>query len=421
MKALYITQHFATPDSSTGSRHWWATRELLNKGWDVLILTGPTRLPTHSRPRHLLSRLRLDRADVFILELKYNQKMGFARRCWSFLEFMIGTTILALCMPRPDVVFATSCPLTVALPGIAARVLRGIPFVFEARDLWPDIPIELGFIRGRLLKRLLLRFEKLAYRRARAIVALSPGARDAVTAKGIPEAKVVVIPNLSDTDFFGNGPDGRAFRQRHGLEDKFVCAHTGAMGFVNGLGAVLDAAALLRDSRPDIVFLLVGDGNERPELEARVRGEGLANVRIMDPIPKTDMPECLAAVDLGLTTVRNFRILEHNSANKFFDYLAAGKPVLLNYGGWQAEWLSRYEAGVAVPPDDPRAMADAIVRLETDRRRLKEMGRNARRLAEEQFERKRHMARLEKVLRQAALGRKGRAIAVEPWPFEERS
>ncbi len=419
LRVLYITQHFATPGSSCGLRHWWATRELRSTGWEVLVTTGPGYLPAQLRPRAAFARHQLDGVKVLVFDIPYSQKMGFFRRCWSFLSFSVVATAFVLLAHRPDVVFASSVPLTVALPGIVARLLRHIPFVLEVTDRWPDGPIQLGFIRNRALASMLLRFERLAYRFARAVLPYSPGMAKGIAAKGVPRRKITVVPNCADTDLFGRGASGERFRAKHGLKGRFVCAHTGTIGFVNGVGAILDAAALLRDEHPEIAFLILGDGKERAELEVRTDREHLSNVLFVDPIANTDMPEALAAVDLGLMTIRYFKIKEENCANKFFDYLAAGLPVLLNYGGWQAEWLAEYGAGVSVPPNDARAIADAIASLASDRKRLREMGRNARRLAEEQFDRRRHMARLEAVLRKAALGEKGQDVAVEPWPFHK--
>jgi len=381
----------------------------LEKGWEVSVLSGPASLDSQATGPPGF--------ELHILRISYAQEMGVLRRCWSFFRFMLGAAIRAVLGKKPDVVIVSSPPLTAAFAGLVVRYVRGVPFVFRVADLWPDLPIQLGFVKSKLLAAILLRFEQLVYKAARGIAAASPGAGHAIIDKGIPARLVSVIPNCSDIDSFGNGADGGIFRERFGFEGKFICAHTGSMGFVNGLDAILDAALLLQDSRPDILVLLVGKGSEQSKLIARAEREGLVNVRFAKPIPKAEMPKCLAATDIGLMTVRDFKILEHNSATKFFDYLAAGKPVLLNYGGWQAEWLARYDAGVSVPPGDARAMADAIVRLASDRRLLEKMGRNARRLAEEQFEKKRHMARLEAVVRRAALGKRGRDIMVEPWPF----
>jgi glycosyltransferase involved in cell wall biosynthesis len=182
------------------------------------------------------------------------------------------------------------------------------------------------------------------------------------------------------------------FRLQHDIEDKFVVGYSGTMGFVNGCGAILDAARRLKD-RPDIVFLLIGEGNERPQLEERIAAECLSNVRLMRPVPRNQIPNIVAAMDVGLMTIRYFKIKEENSANKFFDYLASGTPVLLNYGGWQAEILAQRNAGLAAPPNDPDRLAAIIRELADAPERVKQMGQNARNLAQECFSREMLLAR----------------------------
>jgi len=419
MKILYIVQYFTTLNSSASSRHWWATHYLKEKGWDVTVITGPGYLPKQLQPKGLWAKVHIDGITVIILNISYSQKMGFIGRGLSFIGYLLGASIVALCMqPKPALVFASSTPLTVAVPALFAHIFRRIPFVFEARDLWPDGPVELGKIKNTFLKYILYRLESLTYRLAEKIITLSPGMFDGIVKKGICESKIFVIPNSSDPEFFSINADGAAFLKKHGISGNFVCAHAGTMGFVNGLDIILDAALLLKNSHPHIVFLLIGDGNERPHLEKRVGREHINNVIFIAPIPKHEMPSCLAAVDLGLMTIKYFKIKEQNCANKFFDYLASGTPVLLNYGGWQAEWLSRYNAGVSVIPNDPEAFAKAMVDLASDLQRLKEMGQNAKRLAKEQFDRQRHMSRLESILRSVVIESPGEGFNIEAWPFK---
>jgi glycosyltransferase involved in cell wall biosynthesis len=393
MDIVYLTQHFASPEGTSGARHWWVTNCLSRRGHNVQVITGPGYLPDRVRQKNPRGYVDLGGlASVYVVHAPYSQKMGAWSRLRSFVQYTTGASLRALKLRRSDLLIATSTPLSIAVPALVNWWLRRVPFVFEVRDRWPDGPIELGKIKAPPLKWLLFRLEALAYRNAKKIIALSPGMRDGVIAKGVPADKVVVIPNMADTDSFGPHVDPTPFRLQHDLQDKFVVGYSGAMGFINGCGAILDAANRLKH-RPDIVFLLIGDGNERPEMEKRVAAESLSNVRLMRPVPRREVPKVVAAMDVGLMTIRYFKIKEENSANKFFDYLASGTPIVLNYGGWQAQILAEYEAGMTAPPKDPERLAAVIRELADAPERVKKMGRNARYLAEKCFSREMLLAR----------------------------
>ena len=405
MKVTYITQHFATPEAPGSSRHWLTTHALKDAGWDVRVITGQGYLPANLKHGDKTRRFEIDGIEVLVLGVDYSQKMGVLKRGISFLRFMAGACTAVLRGPCPDVILATSTPLTVAVPALLANRIRRVPFVFEVRDRWPDGPVELGKIRNRLLIRALYALEHAAYRRAEAVIALSPGMRDGILrTRVVPEAKVSVITNFADTGSFSPSIDGDTFRRRHGLTGRFVCGHTGTMGFVNGVDAILDAAAILRDRAPEVVFLLVGDGSERRALEARARSDDLRNVCFVDPVPKNEMSSVLGALNVGLMTIRYYKIKEENCANKFFDYLSVGLPVLLNYGGWQAECVAEYGAGRDVPPNDAGALADAVLTMFRNADACARMGRAARKLAEDRFAAELQLGWLTDVVSRAARG-----------------
>lgn len=191
-------------------------------------------------------------------------------------------------------------------------------------------------------------------------------------------------------------------RRTHGLEKAFLLVHTGAMGLVNGLDFLLPVCQVLEKRLPSAVICLVGEGGQRARLEAQAGSLRLTNLRFYGPVPKGDVPQWLAAADVGIMLIRRLPILEMNSANKFFDYAAAGLPCLMNYGGWKAELLRKYGAGVSVESDDPEVFGAAVVALAKDSAALEAMGRQARRLAEVEFDRDRQFSRLQECLLAAA-------------------
>jgi glycosyltransferase involved in cell wall biosynthesis len=249
------------------------------------------------------------------------------------------------------------------------------------------------------------------YRAADRVVALSPDMAKVIAGWGVPAASVTVVPNASDLGVFGT-PETEAgrpeWRDRLGWTNQLVAVHAGAMGAVNGLDYLLDAGAWL-DARgaTGVRILLLGDGAHRARLQARIDTEQLRSVAIHPPVPKREVPFWVAAADVGIVTVAHRPFLEMNSANKFFDTLAAGRPVLLNYGGWQAQALRESGAGLDADPADPSTFARELIALRDDPERRAAMGRAARRLAENGYDRDKLARELEAVL--AAAVREGRS------------
>ena len=329
----------------------------------------------------------VDGIYVIELELPYSNNDSFLRRSWTFLRFAFRSVVLALRVDY-DVVFATSTPLTAALPGIAARWLRRKPFVFEVRDLWPELPRAMGVFRNPLLLLMMDWLEFLAYHSANSCIALSPGIAQGITRRGVPESRVITAPNGCDLDLFA--PDSaQPLPEIPGLQsDSFVATFTGAHGAANGLGAVLDAAAELRmRGRTDISFVFIGDGKEKPTLIERAHREKLENCLFVDPMPKKVLAQFLCRrANVGLMILANVPAFYYGtSPNKFFDYLASGLPVLVNYPGWMAEMVTAQGAGVVVPPQDPVAFADAVLRMADARAATAEMGPRGRNFAKREF------------------------------------
>ena len=328
-------------------------------------------------------------------------KLSYARRLRGFVRFAVAATGAALRMQRPDVIYATSPPLTMALPAIAAARRHRVPFVFEVRDLWPEAPIQMGALTSAAGIRAARALERFVYRQAAHVVALSPGMRDGVVAAGKPAEQVSLIPNASDLELFSPEVDGSAVRERLGLDGRFVCTYFGTMGEANDLTQVIEAAGLLRERGEDgVAFVLHGDGKRRRDLERQA--EGLDNVVFSDPIPdKRAIAEIAAASDVCMTIYKDVPILYTCSPNKLFDTFAAGRAAIVNTPGWLSDLVEQNEAGVAVRPADPADLADKVARLRADPELVRRYGANARKLAEDEFDRDRLAERLERVLERA--------------------
>lgn len=390
MRVLYFHQHFTTPDGSGGTRSYEFARALIARGHSVTMVCGKNdrdglALPFDSKRNW--SRGTVDGIDVIAMPLPYSNRDSLSKRALLFLKFAFRSTWLAL-REDFDVLFATSTPLTAGIPGIVMKLCgRGKPFVFEVRDLWPELPRALGMKNPVALGGMSI-LEWLSYRMSDACIGLSPGIVDGIRRRAKPCHRIAMIPNGCDLELFH--PSKRARLDLPGINaGDFVAGFTGAHGVANGLDAVLDAAAeLRRRGRDTIKFVLIGDGNQKDRLMSRAKAEGLANVLFFPPVRKAEIAGITASFDCGLMILANVPAFYYGtSPNKFFDYLAAGIPVVNNYPGWLAELITNGRRGIAVPPEDPVKLANALVFLADNPDRRAEKGRNARRLAEEEFSR----------------------------------
>jgi glycosyltransferase involved in cell wall biosynthesis len=389
MKVLYFHQHFVTPHGAGAIRSYAMARRLIERGHQVTMVcgsigggnTGLDGAFVDGRRRGLV-----DGIDVIELDLAYSNNDGLFKRSLTFLKFAWRSLLLAMLEPY-DLVFATTTPLTAGIPGIAARWLRRKPFVFEVRDLWPELPRAMGVIRNPLVLQLLGVLEWLSYRSAHALIGLSPGIVDGITQRGVMRERVALVPNGCDLDLFDQG--AIPWRPEEVASSDLLAVFAGTHGLANGLDAVLDAAVeLKRRQRTDIKLLLIGNGKLKPALQQRAEREGLVNVIFHDPVNKSRLAGLMASTDLGLQVLANVPAFYFGtSPNKFFDYIASGLPVLNNYPGWLAGMISEFRCGFAVPPDNPIAFADALEAAAADRDALKAMGRRGRELAEYEFDR----------------------------------
>ena len=409
MHILYLHQFFTTREGTGGTRSYEFARHLAAAGHDVTMVTAAR----GETPRRYAT-------DGFsVIEVKGGSPdyvrataQSFGRRIAGFGGFAAAATAAAVRLPRPDVVFATSPALTVAVPGLVAARRHRAPLVFEVRDLWPRAPIEMGALRNPAARALARGLEKAAYRGAAHVVALSPGMRDGVVGAGVDPGRVTLIPNAADLDLFAPDVDPGPFADRFG--DDFVCSYFGTMGEANDLDQVVRAATVLADrGEQGVTFALMGDGKRRPALEAEVRRRGLPNVALLPAGDKAAAARLAAASDACLTVFKDVPVLATNSPNKLFDTFAAGRAAIVNTGGWQRELVEGNDAGVYARPADAEDLAAKVLALRDDPVRTAEMGANARRLAEAQFDRRDLAEQLRGVLERG--GRRCRLTSRTAW------
>lgn len=389
MRVLYFHQHFSTPKGAVGIRSYEMARRLVARGHQVTMVCGSygggetgLGLPFIGGKR----RGTVEGIDIIEFDLAYSNSDGLIKRAMTFAKFALRSIGLAL-TERYDLVFASTTPLTAGVPGIFARWLRGKPFVFEVRDLWPELPKAMGVIRNPLVLGAMSLLEWASYRSAQRLIGLSPGIVEGIVKRGVPRERITLVPNGCDLGIFAG--DAEPWRPEQIKPDDLLAVFAGTHGMANGLDAVLDAAAELKQrGRDDIKLLLIGQGKLKTALQARAQREALDSVVFHEPVNKSRLAGLMASTDVGLQVLANVPAFYFGtSPNKFFDYIAAGLPVLNNYPGWLAGMIRDHQCGYAVPPENPQAFADALEQAASDRATAKEMGRRGRELAERQFDR----------------------------------
>lgn len=389
MKILYFHQYFSTPKGSSGLRSYAMAQALIRDGHSVTMVCGSSKNGSTGLTTPFTNGVRrgvVEGINVIEFNISASNSMLFHQRAQNFLQFALKSIKVAL-KEDYDIIFATTTPLTASIPGIAAKWLRRKPFVFEVRDLWPELPKAMGVITNPIILWLMSALEWTAYHSADRLIGLSPGIVEGISKRGIDKRKIATIPNGCDLDIFSDKSDGW---RPNGVEKTDVMAiFTGTHGLANGLDAVVDAAAeLQKRNRQDIKLVLIGDGMKKDSLIKRAKELGLSNLIFHDRVNKAKLAGLMSEADLGLQILANVPAFYYGtSPNKFFDYIAAGLPVLNNYPGWLAELIKSENAGFTIPPESPTQFADALEVAAANRKQLKQMGKNAQALAKREFDR----------------------------------
>jgi len=399
MRIIYLHQYFITPDMAGGSRSYEMARRLVAAGHEVHMVTSSQDGPAGAEWTETVEA----GIRVHWTPVPYNNQMGYRDRVLAFFRFAWRAARKAAALGG-DVIFATSTPLTIAIPAVYAARRSRIPMVFEVRDLWPRVPIAIGALRNPLLKWAARRLEKFAYDNAARVVALAPGMRDEIVSSGYPADRTVVIPNGCDLDVFaepGSATDPRG--EFEWLGDRPLVVFTGTFGLVNGTAYLARLAASVSRIDPEIRFVAIGEGREFASTMELAR-----ELRVLDKcffmlgkLPKHDVAAWVRAADMTIALFTGPEIVWRDAVqNKFFDSLAAGTPVANNFRGWQAIVAEEAGAGIILSADDIDAAAADIVSRLRDREWLAKAAAAARNLGVERFNRDDLARALDQLLRE---------------------
>lgn len=380
MKVLYLHQHFATRSGHAGTRSYEFARHMVNEGDQIVMVCGRNSKASLDLPTtgHVLQRT-FDGIDVRIINAPYGNHLSYYQRLKAFFDYAVWAAVVGVREKEVDVVFATSTPLTVAIPGIIIAVLTRRPLVFEVRDIWPESATATGALRNPVLIWLAKKLERFTYWYAVRIIALSDRMKARMVANtGVDPEKVDVVHIGADLDLFGQKRDPD-LRRTQGLEDQFVAIFPGAHGVANGLDVLVDAAQYLDD---DVRIALVGEGGQKRRLMEKARAAGAEKILFFDPIAKEKLAGVLADMDCGLQILKPLEVFETVAPNKFFDFAASGLPIVVNFPGEVADLVSEAKAGVYIPVSTPETVAACLNDLARHPLKVNEMRANARRLAE---------------------------------------
>lgn len=385
MHILLIHQAFAALDEPGGTRHHELARHLRGKGHQVTVIASPISYLTGTEQG---KQQRKQTDDVGVTIIRSYTLPAFHRsfvwRVVSFLSFMISSFINGLFIKNVDLVWGTTPPIFQAPTAWLLARLKGCPFLLEVRDLWPAFAIAVGVLKNKTLISLSQWLERFLYTHADQVMVNSPGFIDHVKARGAKN--VTLIPNGSDPEMFDPQADGKEFKSQHGINGQFVVTYAGAHGLSNDLGVVLEAAKLLlQEDGTQIV--LVGSGKDKPHLKELAQKQGLENLLFLPPVPKSEMSQVLAGADACLAVLKPIELYKTTYPNKVFDYMAAGRAVILAIDGVIRQVVEGAQAGLYVPPGQPGALAEAITFLARHPEKCREMGQNGRQAVERQYSR----------------------------------
>lgn len=382
MKILYIHQYFNTPKEPGGTRSYWISKKLIEHGHNVIMLTSKNNLKKKKE------ELDIDGIKVIYLNIPYNQRMNFFKRLIAFSKFMIRSCFMVIKLRNEyDIIYATSTPLSVGVPALIANKILNKPYFFEVRDLWPEVPIQMGQIKNSLMINLLRGLEKLIYHNAKKIIALSPGMRTGVLNTGIEKNRVVMVPNMSKPNEFYPRSVNHILNKQFGISSDFInIIYFGAIGKANGLYQFVQSFS--KTNNKAFKLYIAGDGSEKQKIEEEIKKKSLNNVHLIGKHPMKVISDIVNSCDISLVCFdSSIPILSTNSPNKLFDSLSAGKPIIVNSDGWTKEIIEQYDCGFYYNPFDKDNLAEILLEIENKKQKLIEMGKNSRELSISKFDR----------------------------------
>ena len=368
MRVLILSQYYSPEPVPKPSE---LAEELARRGHQVSVLTGFPNYPSGDLYTgfRLAPMERTTVAGVPVVrayEYPYHGTRALGR-IFNYASFMVSATLVGLFLPRCDVIYVWHPPLTVGVAAAIIARVRGLGFVYDVQDIWPESAVLSGLLKDGPLVRFMAWLERAVYRQADHLLVVTEGARQNLLQKGVPPGKVSVGHHWIDERLFAppSGDPRPATRAELGWTDRFVLLFAGNIGLVQGLDTLIDAAAAL-PSDSNALIAIVGDGTDRQRLVERVRARGLdARVQFLPRRPMDAMPALFAAADSLLVHLKKSELSRLVIPTKTLAYLAAGRPIVMAMEGAAADLVTDAGEGIVLPSEDAARLVEAIERLRT--------------------------------------------------------
>lgn len=408
MRILYISQYFPPEIGAPAARVSELSKRWTATGHDVTVLTGFPNHPTgeihphyRSRFRKLTTKETLDGVDVRRTWLWPLPNRKPLERIINYTSFAISAVLRGLFIKKPDVIIATSPQLLVGISGWLLGRVKRVPVTLEVRDIWPDAILASGVSRpGSRLAKTLSAISRFLYRRCDHIVVVTPAfIEELVSRWRVPSEKISMIVNGVETNLFAPG-DSASAKQKLGLDKRFVVSYVGTVGLAHGIRTVLDAAPRISSSHPDVLFLIVGEGAEREQLEEEARRRRLSNVVFEGQKARTEIPAILQASDACLVLLKRTDAFKQVIPTKMLEFMSSGTPVILGVEGQAREIVESANGGICIEPENVDELIAAIERLKSSRKLRLQLGESGRRCMIEAFSRERTAQAYVEVLEQ---------------------
>lgn len=380
MKIVYFYQFFSTPKGAWGTRVYEFARKWVEQGHEVTVVTSISSKSDLTATK-LIEDQYFDGIKVKVLKIYMDNKQSILKRIGSFIQYSALSSYYALTL-KADVVIASSGPITVGLPGLLAHHVRGRKLIFETRDLWPEGAIELGVIKNPIIKKMSYWLEEKSYKASSFIVTLSPGMTQNIQNR-------FGFKNIDDVT---NAANISLFSTKVAFESDVLNAgnyaiYTGNIGMVNNSVWLFEAAKVLQEmGRKDITILLIGDGQQREELELRAKEEGIDNFKILGLMSKQKLVGYIQNAFVSLVPLKGTPVLDTSSPNKFFESLAAGVPVIQNTQGWMKDFLNKHKVGFTLDPNNPLQLAETLIQMKDHPYDTSQMGARGMEVAKAMFD-----------------------------------
>lgn len=373
MKILYFYQYFSTSEGAWGTRVYEFARNWVGQGHEVTVISSIYSKSDLTATR-LVSDQIIEGIHVKVINVLIDNRQSALKRMLTFLQYAAISSWYAITQ-KADIVIASSGPITVGIPGLLARWIRRRKLVFEARDLWPEGAVKMGLLKNGGLIKLAYWFEKVCYTNSSVVIGLSPGIQKDIQTR-FPKCRVQSVTNAANISLFSTPV------KFNGVVGSSYALYFGNIGQVNHSEYLLDAAQILiAKGRGDIQLLLIGEGQSKDQLKARVQNEKILNVTFLDLMPKTALIGYVQHALASVIPLKPLPVFDTSSPNKLFESMAAGVPVIQTTQGWIKDFIEQHKVGFTVDGINPQELADKLILLKDNPEIGKEMGLRSRAVA----------------------------------------